>query len=166
MKKSIFSMFLLVCMLCAMSLPAFAAEPEATTVDILALTEVTETVEYLEDGSYIVTTVRTSPTPRAEIYSKSAAKEVRLYDEDDELQWTYFLIGTYTIETGVSCVCTNSTYSYNIYVDKWSLTDHSNWYSGYVAYGTAVFKKKVLFITTSTQNIEGSVACNSYGEVW
>ena len=165
MKKCFLSVFLILCMICAMSVQTFAAESEVATVDILSLTEVTETVEYLEDGSYIVTTVRTSPTPRAEIYSKSAAKEVTLYDEDDVIQWNYFLIGTFTIETGVSCVCTNSTYSYNIYIDKWSLTDHNNWYSGNMAYGTAVFKKKVLFITTSTQNLEGAVACDAYGVI-
>lgn len=165
MKKRVVSFLLLFCMLFAMSVPTFALESEATKIDILSLTEVSESIEYFEDGSYLVTTIKSTPTPRAEVYSKSAAKEVTLYDEDDEIQWNYFLIGTYTIETGVSCVCTNSTFEYNIYVNKWSLTEHNNWYSGNVAYGTAVFKKKVLFITTSTQNLDGSIACDAYGVI-
>ena len=167
MKKTFLSVLLILCVLCSISIPAFAAMPvsEVVEVDIHSLTEVTKTVEYLEDGSYLVTTIKTSPTPRAEVYSKSAAKEVVLYNSSDEIQWNYFLIGTFTIETGVSCVCTNSTYSYNIYDNSWSLTDHSNSYSGNAAYGTAVFKRKILFITTSTQNIEGAVVCDAYGVI-
>ena len=167
MKKCFLSALLILFMLCSSSVPAIAAAPLTNTaeVDFLSLTEISETVEYFDDGSYLVTTIKTTPTPRAEVYTKSAAKEVTLYDSDDVIQWNYFLIGTYTIETGVSSVCTNSTYQYNIYVNKWSLTDHSNWYSGNMAYGTAVFKKKVLFITTSTQNIEGAVKCDEYGVV-
>lgn len=162
MKKRFFAIVLLVFMLVSVFIPSYAAEPVAAELEF----EVCSTnIEYFEDGSYLVTTIKETPTPRATVYSKSGSKDVILYNQDDEIQWIYSLIGTYTIETGVSVVCTNSTFTYTIYVDKWSLTEHNNWYSGNVAYGTAVFKKKVLFITTSTQNLDGAVACDVYGVI-
>ena len=162
MKKTIISIFLLVCMLAALFVPAYAAEPTATEAEF----EVCSTnIEYFEDGSYLVTTIKETPSPRASVYSKSGSKDVTLYNSNDEIQWIYSLIGTYTIETGVSVVCTNSTFTYTIYQNNWSLTDHTNSYSENKAYGTAVFKRKVLFITTSTQNIEGYVECDVYGVI-
>ena len=162
MKKRIFAIFLLVCMLAALFVPAYAAAPTATEAEF----EVCSTnIEYFEDGSYLVTTIKETPSSRATVYSKSGSKDVTLYNSDDEVQWIYTLIGTYTIETGVSVVCTNSTFTYTIYEDKWSLTEHSNSYSENKAYGTAIFKKKVLFITTSTQNVHGYVECDAYGVI-
>lgn len=162
MKKNIFSILLLVCMMATLFVPVYAAEPIVTETEL----EVRSTnVEYFEDGSYLVTTIKETPSSRATVYSKSGSKDITLYNSDDEIQWIYTLVGTYTVETGVSAVCTNSTFRYTIYVDKWSLTDHSNSYSGNVAYGTAVFKKKVLFITTSTQEIDAHVACDAYGVI-
>ncbi len=162
MKKTIFSILLLVCMLAALFVPAYASEPVTAGAEFQVCST---NIEYFEDGSYLVTTIKETPSPRATVYSKSGSKDVILYNSADEVQWIYSLIGTYTIETGVSVVCTNSTFTYTIYVNKWSLTEHDNWYSGNVAYGTAVFKKKVLFITTSTQNLDGAVACDVYGVI-
>lgn len=67
MKKTFLSVLLIFCVLCSISIPAFAAMPvsEVVEVDIHSLTEVTKTVEYLEDGSYLVTTIKTSPTKRS-----------------------------------------------------------------------------------------------------
>ena len=166
MKKRLLSLFLILCMCGILSVPTFAATSfDAESFDPLSLTEISTDVEYFEDGSYLVTTIKSSPTPRANVYTKTGTKEVTLYDEDNKVQWIYYLIGTFTIETGVSCVCTNSTYSYEIYVNKWSMTEHDNWYSHNAAFGTATFKKKVLFITTSTQELEGAVWCDAYGVI-
>ena len=162
MKKSIFVLFLLSCLLFSLTLPAAAAEATANT-DELAVSSVT--VEYLDDGSYLVTTIKESATPRSDVYSKRGGKEIILYNDDDEIQWIYTLYGIFTVETGVSAVCTEAYHAYEIFDFDWKETEHSEWYSGNVAYGESVFKKKVFFITTSTQEITAHVACDAYGGI-
>lgn len=122
-------------------------------------------VEYFDDGYYFVTTVTQSPSSRATTYTKDGHKTISLFNSSDELQWEYTLVGTFKVTTGVSAVCTNSTFEYKIYNDSWSLTAHDNSYSENAAYGTATFKKKVLFITTSTKNIDVRVLCDVYGNI-
>lgn len=122
-------------------------------------------VEYFDDGSYLVTTITQSPSLRASTYTKDGHKTVNLYNSSDELQWEYTLVGTFKVTTGISVVCTNSTYEYKIYNNSWSLTSHDNSYSGNAAYGTATFKKKVLFITTSTQDIDARLTCDVNGNL-
>lgn len=162
MKRSIFMLLLVGCLMVSFVVPAAASENTVNT-DELAVSSVN--VEYLDDGSYLVTTIRESATPRGEVYSKRASKSVVLYNDDDEVQWIYTLVGTYTVETGVSAVCTDAYRSYEIFDFDWKETEHSEWYSGNVAYGESVFKKKVLFITTSTQEIHASMACDVYGGI-
>ena len=161
MKRTIFAIVLLGCLLFSFVVPA-AAE---TTVNIEDLTVSSVTVEHFEDGSYLVTTIRENATPRGEVYSKRASKDVVLYNQDDEVQWIYTLVGTFTVETGVSAVCTDAYHYYEIYNTKWKETEHSEWYSGNIAYGESVFKKKVLLITTSTQEIHAQVICDAYGGI-
>ncbi len=125
----------------------------------------TTTTQYLEDGSYIVTTLTQSASPRATTYTKNGYKTINLYNSDDELQWKYTLIGTFKVVEGVSVTCTDSTYTYEIVNDSWHLTDHTNSYSDNTAYGTAVFKKKVLFIVTKTENVNVLINCDKNGNM-
>lgn len=122
-------------------------------------------IEHFDDGSYLVITIEQSLTPRASTYTKEGHKSVNFYNSDDELQWEYILVGTFKVTSGVSALCTNSTYEYTIHNSSWSLTDHNNTYSENAAYGTATFKKKVLFITTSTQNIDVRLMCDANGNL-
>lgn len=125
-------------------------------------------VEYYNDGSYTITTTNTtvqSPVTRASTYVVTGERIVNLYNSSDELQWTYTLIGKFTVVYGESVVCTSSTYSYEIYNSSWSLTAHENTYRNNIASGTATFKKKVLFITTNTHNVDVEIGCDVYGNV-
>ena len=121
--------------------------------------------EYFDDGSYLVVKTEQTPSQRASTYTKTGRRYVYLYDSSDELDWEYVLVGTYRVTTGVSAVCTNSTYDYTIYDDSWSLTDHGNSYSANVAYGTATFKKKLLFVTIRTQNLDVALTCDRDGNM-
>lgn len=125
--------------------------------------------EYFEDGSYTVTTIKQSPAKAlsaySAVYTKIGEKHVDLFSSDDELQWEYTLIGTFQVNEGVSAVCTNSTYSSKIHVSGWSLITHDNTYSNNIARGTATYKKKVLFITTNTHDVEVAIGCDKYGNV-
>lgn len=160
MKKFISILLISVCLIVA-TIPSISANEEVDH----SLFEITTYTEYYDDGSYTVTTIRQSPVARASVYQTTAEKNVHLYNSSDELQWTYTLIGTFLVTYGESSVCTNSTYSYIIYNDSWSLTAHNNSYYGNIAAGTATFKKKVLFITTNTHDIDAEVGCDIYGNV-
>lgn len=125
-------------------------------------------VEYYNDGSYSITTINTileSSSSRATTYIVTGERVVDLYNSSDELQWTYTLVGKFTVVYGESVVCTSSTYTYEIFNNSWSLTDHSNSYRNNIASGTATFKKKVLFITTNTHNVDVEIGCDVYGNV-
>ena len=160
--KKILAVILATLMLTLAIVPAVHAEEIAATVETY---ETNSTIEYFEDGSYMVTTIKESPTARSRVYIKVGEKTVDLYNSDDVLQWTYKLIGKFKVVDGATVACTESSYTSDIYVDAWSLTAHNNYISNNMAYGTATYKKKVLFITTSTQDIEGSIACDVYGNI-
>ena len=161
MKKSIFAFLLLGCLLFSFFVPVSAAETTADTEGR------TVDVEFLDDGSYLVTVTTAEKTAvgRSNSYSVTGAKDITLYNQDDEIQWIYTLYGIFTVETGVSAICTEAYRAYEIFDFDWKETEHSEWYSGNIAYGDAIYKKKVLFITTSTQEITAHVACDVYGEI-
>ncbi len=158
--KKIISILMFLCVIITIVPTAYAED----NVQYDSQDVITET-EYLDDGSYIVTTIRQTPTARASTYTKYGEKVVELYNSSDELQWTYILTGTFQVTTGVSAVCTDSVFYVGINDSSWHLTDHNNSYSGNTAYGTATLKKKVLFITTTTYDIDASVSCDADGNI-
>jgi len=160
--KRIFTVILAALMFTLATVPAIQAEETTGSAELY---ETGSTVEYFEDGSYTVTTVRESPTARSKSYVKVGEKTIDLYNSDNELQWTYKLIGKFRVDEGVSVVCTESTYTSDIYVKSWSLTAHNNYTRNNLAFGTATYKKKVLFITTSTQDVDASIGCDINGNV-
>ena len=127
---------------------------------------VSENIEYFNDGSYIITKVHESlpVLNRDGTYTKAGSNEQTYYD-GDTLSWKYTLTGYFTINPGVSCVCYNSTYSTDIYSNYWSFHDPYNYYSANTAYGEGTFKKRILFITISTIDINLSVSCDAYGNI-
>lgn len=159
--KKFFTFILAVTILCCSIIPSVSAETNALD----STYETSSYTEYFEDGSYTVTTIKQSPTGRASTYTIIGNKHVDLYNSKDEIQWAYTLIGTFVVNQGVSAVCTESTYSSVVYEKSWSLTAHDNSYSNNIARGTATYKKKVLFITTNTHDIEAAIGCDVNGNV-
>ncbi len=159
MRKIISIILVIVSLFASSATIVYANDIEHSVSETYAYTE------YYEDGSYITTTVKQSPVGRATTYNVTGEKIVNLYNSSDELQWTYKLIGNYYVVEGESVVCTSSTYSSVIYDKHWSLTAHNNSYAGNMAYGTATYKKKVLFITTNTHDVKLELGCDLYGNV-
>ena len=158
MKKTISIILVVLSVLVTFSLPV-SANAHST------ITDTNSYIEYYEDGSYSVTTITQSPATRASTYVVTGEKVVDLYNSSNELQWTYTLIGKFTVVYGESVVCTSSTYTHTIYNSGWSLTAHNNTYRNNIACGTATFKKKVLFITTNTYDVDAEIGCDVYGNV-
>ncbi len=167
--KKILVVFLTAILLTFAPLNAVCVEsPEHISVETY---ETSSTTVHFEDGSYMVTVIRQSPitsstrSTRSATYTKVGEKIVNLYDSKDNLQWTHTVTGTFKVNEGVSVVCTSSTYSSVIYEKAWSLAEHENSYSDNIAYGTAIYKRKVLFITTNTHKVVISIGCDINGNM-
>ena len=162
--KKIVSVFLTAFVLLGITIVPAGAQNTAND-DPVQLHVVSTYTEYAEDGSYTVTTIEESVAPIAMVYTRVGKKTAKNYDSDDNLQWTYILMGTFRVTSGESAVCTASNYTYDIYDDHWSLTDHTNSFSGDTAYGTATFKRKFFFVTTNIFDINAHLTCDKNGNL-
>ena len=161
MKKVISSLLAILLLVLSTSISAFAQTSPVKSSD--EFYETYTHTEYFDDGSYLVVEVEQTPSPIAPAFTKMGRKHVCLYDSHDEMVWDYALVGTYKVTTGVSAFCTNSTYEYTIYDDSWSLTEHANHFSENVAYGTATFKRKILFLPITTHYLDVALTCDRNG---
>lgn len=162
MKKiTIFALTLL--LLLSFSLTSFA---ETVAPDVLLSDG--ETITYLDDGDYIITSLTfgaelVNSQRATNSITKTGTKTVSYYNDDNELEWEYILTGTFTVNPGVSSVCTNASYSTQIHSNKWSFSDANTYTENNVAHGQGLFKKKVLLITTKKINVDVFITCDING---
>lgn len=152
-------MFLLSCF----SLSAFAvSNSKLTTTNIKD-----GDVEYLSDGSYIVTTITSEETTLMRSTSKTLTKSVRVYNSDKEETCRLTLKSVFSINNGSSVTCTSSSCSTTIYQDGWSIVSTSATRSNKTSYATATAtgtaKKKVLGITTKSIPLSTTITCYKDG---
>ncbi len=127
---------------------------------------VSETLEYLDDGSYIVTTIHEEIpliVPAATGYTKTGSKTISGKTSDGTVCWTFTLTGTFVVNEGVMSACTTARYSYTVPVSSWSLKSGSAAKTGNQAVGSATFIKKVLGVTVETDDVSCTLTCNKYG---
>lgn len=164
MKKCIFSFLFATVLGLMLTIPAFATDGtnEPCMMDSCHII-------YLEDGSYITTVLQEETSVasnlilRSTSLTKKGSKTVTYRDNNGDVCWEYILTGEFSVVEGTSVTCTNSTYTVNIYDSDWSFNNGSATKSVNVAYGVGTFKKKVLFITTKTVNIDISITCDVNG---
>lgn len=134
----------------------------ALPVSAVSAVEASETtVEYFEDGSYVVTTIteygrgaRSSTTP--------GSKTAHYYDGKNEEQWAATINGDFSYD-GYSATCTNAYTAYAIYNSAWKLKSASAERSGNQAIGYFVFKKYVLGIPVQTIERTVVLTCSPTG---
>lgn len=119
-------------------------------------------IEYLEDGSYVITTIEEIGTRATNTKTGSAVK--RKYDSNNVLEWTITLTGTFTY-TGSSSTCTSSSISVAISDSNFAEVSRSATKSGNTAYGSATIRKKVLGVTVSTNTYDLSLSCDKNGNL-
>ena len=120
-------------------------------------------VEYLEDGSYLVTQIESGISLFAS-GSKTVTKYTSYYNSDDEIQWTLYLKASFTY-TGSSATCTSASTSYKIYESAWKVTDALATKSGRTATGDYVVKKYWLGIITTTVPVKIIATCDNNGNI-
>ena len=139
----------------------------ASAINDVAIDDNSE-IEYLSDGSYIVTTLNVyvvEGQARNTSYQKVASKTKTNYDSNGNLIWKYTLTCTFTVDEGVSAVCTYAAYSTSINDNSWSFNNASTYWEGNVGYGKGLFQKKFLFVITQSVEIDISITCDAYGNI-
>ena len=140
-----------------------AAENEYTGAQIL----VSETVEYLEDGSVIITSVYEDVvTNRSNLFTKAGSKVDRRISAEGEVLWTLTVSGEFRVIEGASVTCTSASCSTAIYNDNWNCTRKSASPSGNQAVANGVFEMRVLGIVISTENVNVTLSCDPYGNLY
>ena len=141
------------------SLALISTSAYATNIDVYS----TETI-YLEDGSYIVTTISTKEISRSSV--KTIQKNVSCYESDGTKLATLTVTSVFNVSNN-SVTCTSSTYSTKIYEDGWGIysasATYSNNGSNATATATGTAKKKVLGITTKSIPLSVTITCYSDG---
>lgn len=128
---------------------------------------VSETVEYLEDGSSIITSVYEELVQtRSNLYDKAGSKVYRYRNADGEVLWTLTVSGEFRVIEGASVTCTSASCSTAIYNDAWSCTRKSASPSGNQAVANGVFEMTVLGIVISTENVNVTLSCDPYGNLY
>lgn len=166
MKKIISTLLIVACFIAYFTVIVSANEVQSPAMNV----EEVVSVRYFEDGSYLIRTRKqfipaSTASTKGAIYEKIGTEDFNYYNADDVLQWTYTIVGTYTINTGVSATCTASSYRFTAHKSGWSFTNTNNSYSGNTAYGSGTAVKKILFITTFTYNLSVYLSCDAYGNL-
>ena len=166
MKKRIFSILLTFLLVFTLTPSVFAAN------DIELDDKNTTEIVYLDNGCYIITTLITQDistlslvSTNSNTFTKTGNKVVACHDKDGNLEWEYTLFAEFEVVEGVTATCTSATYTQTIYASDWSFSNGNATKSGNTAYGVGTFKRKVLFITVDTANIDISISCDVYGNL-
>ena len=97
-----------------------------------------DSIEYLEDGSYFITTVIDNSEIAVPFSTtRSGSKTTAYYSKSGSKLWSVTVTGTFTYEDGSRATCTKSTVSTNVYSSSWKITHSSASKSGNNASATA-----------------------------
>lgn len=127
---------------------------------------ISESTEYLEDGSSITTTItqqiNNGISPMA-TKTVSGSKIKTIKNADGDVLYKFKINGTFNVNVGVSATCTAVSCSASDLAIGWSLDSSTTSKSGNIAKATGIFKYKVLLITTQTVEIPVSLSCDANG---
>lgn len=128
---------------------------------------VSETVKCLEDGSSIITSVYEEVVQtRSNIYTKTGSKVDRYVSTEGETVWSLTVHGEFRIIEGASVTCTSASCSTAIYNDAWNCTRKSASPSGNQAVANGQFQKTLLGIVVDTENVNVTLSCDPYGNLY
>lgn len=167
MKKRIISLFITISMIFSVSVNIWAAEEAPVQRESDGAT-----VICFEDGSKLTISPievieSTDGVSRASGTQMKTGTETAIFeDSSGNLKWEYTLTARFAYYSGESVACVSATYSQTIYDDAWSFSNGSTVKSGNTAYGYGTFKKKVLFVTTQSHDVDLSISCDLYGNLY
>jgi hypothetical protein len=138
-----------------MSMPIFAFADDTTAADI----------EYLDDGSYFVTTIEEynpGPSLFAAASTKSGYKQTTYYSSSGASLWYVRVTGTFSY-TGSSSYCTNSAVTAASQSSYWTVSDKYASYSGNTATASATGRCYDGSVVIQTITRTASLSCSANG---
>lgn len=127
-----------------------------------------QTVEYYEDGSYLITTLTQNYIVGIGLLStrssKTETKKGHYYDSNGAIVWTASITASFTYN-GTTASCTTVSKSQTIYNNSWKCTSSSCYKSGATATGDFTFKHYVLGIPNKTINRTLTLTCDKNGNI-
>ena len=124
--------------------------------------ENTLTVDYFDDGSYLVTRISNIDS---RMLTKVSTKTREYYSADDVIQWKISVMGEFLYD-GNTCTCTYASGTTTIYATGfWGKNSDSASYSGNSATYTVVFDRKFMGITTNTVTQVLTITCDENGNI-
>ena len=127
-----------------------------------ATSGITQEITYLEDGSYIVTTLRVNRNARMSFVSGN--KSDSYYSVNGSLQWTYTVYASFTYD-GVAADCYSSSSDISYYDPYWTCLSERVSPSGNTVYGSASFQRTVLGIVTNNESSYITISCDANGNI-
>ena len=155
-KRKIAALLLSVITVLSMSCVAFAGE-----IPVNTNTYSTTEYEYLDDGSYIVTTITEVPSEslaRATV-SKSGTKTATCKSSSGTALWSVSVTGSFTYN-GSSASCKSASVKTKVYDSSWSISSESAKKSGASAIATA---KAKLSGTSTYKTLSVTLTCGVNG---
>lgn len=149
MKKCLTYLLVTMILINSMGLDVFATE-----------IPISESITKLEDGSYYITVIEETTSPRST--TKSGTKTSRYYSSSDELLWSVTVKGTFSY-TGSSAKCTASSVSTTCPNDNWKITSKSSSKSGAKASATATAKRYASSVPVQTVTKTVTLTCSPTG---
>ena len=140
----------------------YAENPEKSDEQIIS-----QTTEYLEDGSYITITIseKTYQTARGTAYYKNGSKSYVFNHKDGTEGYRFTVFGSFYVNPGVSSSCTKAFHSITITDTAWKNDSASSYCSGNQAVGDATFIRKLLGITVETRSCHVVLTCDTDGNL-
>lgn len=130
----------------------------ASAVNAIEATEIT--IEYLDNGDYIETTITYYET-NARVATKSGSKTSRYYNADGDTMWSVTVNGTFNYN-GTTSSCTSVSRSTSAPGSSWSIKSSSCSKSGNCASATATATHKGVF-TSNDYTLTVNLYCSPYG---
>ena len=173
MKKLLSVLLCLMLSLCLIFTASATSYEEVTSVSEEVVDSYTT---YLEDGSYIVTTI-TKEIPESNgistmgtVTSVAGTKTSAHYNADDEILYSITINASFEYDVAASVECVGQSCSTKVYASGYTMEDAvatRNNYSNYrvCATASATAVKKVLFVVTNETEITSTIYCDYYGNL-
>lgn len=123
-----------------------------------------KTTEYLEDGSYVVTTLtekEENANARATA-TKTGSKTSIIYNSDDEPLVTMKVTASFSY-TGASATCTSVSPTYTVHSSSYKMTSATGTKSGNKGTGNFTVKRYVVGIPVQTIEKSITITCSNSG---
>jgi hypothetical protein len=162
--RKVMAVLVTMAMLTSFLCSSVTANSERSNVVSNEMVLVSESVKYLDNGLILVTTITESiaSNPRS-TYTKSGTKTETIRNSSNEILFSLSVHGTFTVNPGVSAVCTSSRVSHTINSSAWSLHSSSASRSGNRAMATGLFQRKFLFVVVDSLQIDLTLTCSVNG---